>query len=324
MLAASQPLVSVVTPAYNEEKSLAACIESVLSQTYSNWDYTIVNNCSTDGTLAIAEKYAAQDSRIRVITNDTFVSAVANFNLAFRRISAGSKYAKMLLADDLLFPECLERMVGIAEEHASVGIVGAYGLDGRWVLWMGIPYPQSVVGGREICRQRLLGGPYVFGSQTSVMFQSDMVRNRNPFYDESSEHPDSKVCFDLLKDCDFGFVHQVLTLSPERPGSLLSRSRNLNTLAAGTLEEMVTYGPYYLNPAEFQKRLKIVVANYYMFLAGGFLRLRNKEFWDYHKRKLKDAGIDFKFSRLAYVVCERILDRFRIRRKHDMAQWGLQ
>ncbi|MFZ1974630.1 MAG: glycosyltransferase family 2 protein, partial [Candidatus Acidiferrales bacterium] len=60
------PLVSIVTPAYNEENYLAECVESVLAQTYTNWDYTIVNNCSTDATLAIAQKYAAGDPRIRV------------------------------------------------------------------------------------------------------------------------------------------------------------------------------------------------------------------------------------------------------------------
>ena len=61
-----QPLVSVVTPVYNEEKNLAECIESVLAQTYPNWEYVIVNNCSTDRSLQIAESYAAQDKRIRV------------------------------------------------------------------------------------------------------------------------------------------------------------------------------------------------------------------------------------------------------------------
>ena len=59
------PLVSVLTPVYNCEKYLRTCIESVLAQTYTNWEYVIVNNCSTDGTLAIAQEYAAADSRIR-------------------------------------------------------------------------------------------------------------------------------------------------------------------------------------------------------------------------------------------------------------------
>jgi glycosyltransferase involved in cell wall biosynthesis len=51
--------VSVVTPVFNGEKYLRACIESVLAQSYDNWDYTIVDNCSTDSTLAIAHEYAA-------------------------------------------------------------------------------------------------------------------------------------------------------------------------------------------------------------------------------------------------------------------------
>jgi glycosyltransferase involved in cell wall biosynthesis len=49
------PLVSILTPVYNGEKYLAECIRSVLAQTYQNWEYTIVNNCSTDKTLEIAK-----------------------------------------------------------------------------------------------------------------------------------------------------------------------------------------------------------------------------------------------------------------------------
>src|ERR1039458_8021732 len=113
----SMPLVSIVTPAYNEEKYLAECIESVLGQTYPNWDYTIVKDCSTDGTLAIAMKYSAQDPRIRVIGNDTLVPAIANFNIALRQISSTSKYCKIVLADDWIFPECVERMVASMEQY---------------------------------------------------------------------------------------------------------------------------------------------------------------------------------------------------------------
>ena len=69
-----QPLVSVVTPVYNEEKNLAECIESVLAQTYPNWEYVIVNNRSTDRSLEIAQRYAAQDARIRVYDNREFFS----------------------------------------------------------------------------------------------------------------------------------------------------------------------------------------------------------------------------------------------------------
>jgi len=71
-----QPFVSVITPVYNGEKYLAECIESVLGQTYAAWEYIIVNNCSSDRTLEIAQSYARQDSRIRIHNNPGFVGTV--------------------------------------------------------------------------------------------------------------------------------------------------------------------------------------------------------------------------------------------------------
>src|SRR5439155_13185774 len=72
-------LVSVVTPVFNGERYLRECIESVLAQTYTNWDYVIVDNQSTDRTNEIAHEYAARDPRIRVIRNDAFVRVVQNY-----------------------------------------------------------------------------------------------------------------------------------------------------------------------------------------------------------------------------------------------------
>src|SRR5262249_48297057 len=111
------PFVSIVTPVYNEAEYLPECIDSVLSQTYSNWEYTIVDNCSTDGSLDIAQKYATRDRRIRVIANERFVSAIENHNLAFRSISAASKYCKLLSGDDWMYPEFLARSIELAERY---------------------------------------------------------------------------------------------------------------------------------------------------------------------------------------------------------------
>jgi glycosyltransferase involved in cell wall biosynthesis len=318
------PLVSVVTPAYNEENYLAECIKSVQAQTYSTWDYTIVNNCSTDRTLAIAQEHAARDCRIRVTTNDTFIPAIANLNTAFRRISPASKYCKMVLADDWMFPECLERMVDLMEKHPSVGIVGAYGMQERAVLWTGLPYPSTVVSGREACRQRLLGGPYVFGSPTSVLFRSDLVRSHNPFYNESNVQADSEKCFELLRNCDFGFVHQLLTFSRDhRPGSRVEASRELNTAAVGIMHELITYGPFYLTQEEYKSCLKATMSKYYNFLTTSLLQPRPKEFWHYHKEKLQELGMKFRYSRLAYTLGLRVLCRLRFRSGKTEPKWGL-
>ncbi len=98
----ASPLVSIVTPAYNCGEYLSECIESVLAQTYSNWDCTIVNNCSTDETLAIARKFAARDARIRVVENERFLSAIQNHNHALRQSSPAATYCKVLFGDDWL------------------------------------------------------------------------------------------------------------------------------------------------------------------------------------------------------------------------------
>src|SRR5258708_32012111 len=84
--AASSPLVSIVTPMHNEAEYLAECIESVLAQTYQNWDYTIVDNCSTDGSAEIAHRYAERDRRIHVSQNRELLPVIPNHNAALRQI----------------------------------------------------------------------------------------------------------------------------------------------------------------------------------------------------------------------------------------------
>src|SRR5215472_5521109 len=171
----SLPLVSIVTPVHNEEEYLAECIESVLAQTYQNWDYTIVDNCSTDGSIQIARQYAAKDRRIRVLENQQFLPALSNFNLALRQIAPASKYCKVVLGDDWIFPECLERMVAVAEEHPSVGMVSAYVLEGKQVKCLGLPTQTTFVPGREICRKHFLEDLYVFHSPSNVLYRADLV-----------------------------------------------------------------------------------------------------------------------------------------------------
>lgn len=182
----SNPLVSVVTPFFNTEDYLSECIESVLKQSYQNWEYILVNNRSTDRSLEIANSYARRDSRIRVYTNESFLSQAQNYNGALRLISPRSKYCKMVQADDWIFTECLMEMVKVAETNPSVGIVGAYRLDDKKVNCDGLKYPSTVVSGREICRLSLLEELSVFGTATSVMFRSDIVQGRDPFYNKKN------------------------------------------------------------------------------------------------------------------------------------------
>ena len=305
----TQPFVSVLTPVYNGEKHVAECIESVLAQTYHNWEYTIVNNCSTDRTFEIAQGYAQKDSRIRIHNNREFVGMIQNHNIAFRQIAPASRYCKMVHADDWLFPECLRHMVHVAEAHPSVGIVGSYRLDGTRVGLDGLPYPSTVVSGREICRRSLLGeNLYVFGSPTSLLIRSALIRYRTTLYNESNIHADKEACFDLLQHADFGFVHQVLTYSRRHSEAATSFAQRYNTYLLGNLTILTKYGSIYLSPEEYARCLQHHMQRYYLFLGQSLLWTRDKQILDYHEHGMRDLGYAFSWTKVCTVALLEVLD----------------
>jgi glycosyltransferase involved in cell wall biosynthesis len=295
MSVASQPLVSVVTPVYNAAEYLAECIESVLNQTYENWEYVISDNCSTDGSLEIARSYEPRDPRVRVVAADVFVDQLASSNRSLREISPDSKYTKVLHADDWLFPECLERMVEIAERDSNIGIVSAYRLEETRVTLDGIPHSLSVISGREIGRSTLIGPlPYVLGSPSSLLIRSDLIRERKPFYDPTFQFTenyaftaDQDVCCEIFRTNDFGFVHQVLTFTRRTEGSPFSDFVRFGAYLPERINLHVKHGPVFLTQAEYQRALAILIAQYSFFLLTSPRRLLNPDIRAYHRAALE-------------------------------------
>ena len=282
-------LVSVVTPVYNGAEYIAECIEGVVRQTYEHWEYVILDNCSTDQTLEIARSYEAHDSRIRVVAADVFVGAVENANRVLRELSPASKYCKVLHADDWLFPECLERMVELAEQNPSVGIVSAYRLEESKVTLDGLPHTISVLPGREIARATLLDWPYgyLFGSPSSLLIRSDLIRARDPFYNPENRFTnDLEACYEVLHAADFGFVHQVLTFTRRAEGSPFSAYVRLGAQLPDAISLYERYGPVYLEQDEYRRHLAVLIVNYGLFLARNSPRFANLEFRSHHRRAL--------------------------------------
>jgi glycosyltransferase involved in cell wall biosynthesis len=294
----NEPFVSIVTPVYNGETFLAECIESVLVQGYSNWEYIIVNNCSTDCTLGIANRYASLDARVRVLTNPTFVDAIRNHNIAVASISPSSKYCKVVSADDWITPDCLARMVELAEAHPKVGIVGSYQRSNDEIKWKGLPKDATVISGREACRMHFLNSIYVFGSPTTVLYRSDLIRRRPSFYPHSEPHADTSACFASLSDCDFGFVHEVLSHERVHEAQISSRVHKLEANEPALMEMLHRYGPLYLTEVELLKRQEEVLASYYVMLGRAALKMAGREFWQFHKRKLDEFGYPLNRRRL--------------------------
>lgn len=115
-----KPKVSILTTVYNREKYLAACIESVLASTFTDWEMIIVDDQSKDNSVAIAQSYAAQDKRIQVHVNAQNLGDYPNRNKAASY--AKGTYLKYLDADDLLYPHGLEIMVNTMEAYPECAL----------------------------------------------------------------------------------------------------------------------------------------------------------------------------------------------------------
>jgi glycosyltransferase involved in cell wall biosynthesis len=296
----STPLVSMVTPFFNTEEFLAECIESVLRQTYQNWEYILVDNHSTDGSSEIAKYYASRfPDRIRLVRTESFLTQVQNYNFTLTQISPSSKYCKFIQADDWLFPDCVRSMVEVGESHPAVGIVGAYELEGDKISLDGVPYATPEISGRDACRLFFLKDLYLFGSPTSLLLRSELIRSRNPFYDERlAPFEDGHLCFDLLKTCDFGFAHQVLTFSRRDNESIIAPMRKFRLEFLLRLRMLTLHGRDYLSEEEYNSCLETRKRDYFLFLCKCALQGRTPEFWEFHRNGLASLNYSLDWSLL--------------------------
>lgn len=115
-----KPLVSVLMTAYNRAAYIGNAIESVLANTYENFELIIVDDCSTDNTLEVIEKYRQQDSRIKVYKNETNLGDYPNRNKAASY--ANGKYLKYCDSDEELYSFCLSIMVDSMEECSDAAL----------------------------------------------------------------------------------------------------------------------------------------------------------------------------------------------------------
>lgn len=115
------PLVSIGMPVYNGAGTLAAAIRSIINQTYQNWELLVMDDGSTDGSEHVAAGFG--DPRIRIVKGGDNRGIVFRLNEAVR-LAQGDYFARMD-ADDIAFPQRLERQVSYLEKHSEISLIGA-------------------------------------------------------------------------------------------------------------------------------------------------------------------------------------------------------
>ncbi|WP_165955812.1 glycosyltransferase family 2 protein [Campylobacter volucris] len=120
----NKPLISVIMPCYNRENYIISAIESILNQTYSNFEFIIIDDCSTDNTFEIVKHYANLDKRIIPFRND--INRCYVYSLNFGLNIAKGKYIARMDDDDISLPSRFEKQVKYLEENEDIVVLGTY------------------------------------------------------------------------------------------------------------------------------------------------------------------------------------------------------
>ena len=173
----NSPSVSVIMPVFNTSSYVQAAIESILKQTYDDFEFIIIDDCSEDESVSIIQAY--KDSRIKLIRNDQNLGISHTRNKGMR--AAQGKYIAVFDSDDIAPANRLEKQVSFLEKNSEFGLIGGavqpIGEDGKPIgqAW---DYPASP----EEVPVRLLFGNYF--AQPAVMIRAKALANTEPYNPE--------------------------------------------------------------------------------------------------------------------------------------------
>jgi len=166
----NNPLVSVVLPVYNCEDHIAEAIQSILSQTYQNFEFIIVDDASTDNTNNILKQYTDTDQRLHLIVNPVNLRQTESITIACKM--AKGKYIAVMNADDIALSMRFDKQVRFLEENHDFGLVGSWTdtIDENGIIlgqWKTSPSHE------ELMWDMLFGAGF---AHSSVMMRNDLLK----------------------------------------------------------------------------------------------------------------------------------------------------
>jgi glycosyltransferase involved in cell wall biosynthesis len=194
------PLVTILMPVYNAEKYLNRAIDSILSQSYNNIEFLVINDGSTDNSLNIIRSY--KDERIVLVENDKNRGLIYSLNIGIE--IAKGKYIARMDADDISFQDRIQKQCNFLEKNITVGILGTL-IEGETKFKV---YADQKLNSNELKARIIFNN--IFNHPT-IMFRSSFLKEKNINYNSEYPHAeDYNLWLTALNDTEFAILIEPL------------------------------------------------------------------------------------------------------------------
>jgi glycosyltransferase involved in cell wall biosynthesis len=213
-------------PVYNGVKYIREAIDSIIAQTFTDWELLIVNEPSADGSTEIIAEYANRDKRVKLMQNPEKFGLVNSLNLGIT--SAKGEFIARMDADDISMPERFEKEVYFLEEHPSVGIIGSYQQHFGTKNLLHAPPTDS---------ERIKVG-LIFTCDlchSTVMFRRDLFIRNSLLYDSKYLAEDFELWTRAMQITDFATIPIVLGKYRHSDGNITEAKRTAMIAESGEI-----------------------------------------------------------------------------------------
>jgi glycosyltransferase involved in cell wall biosynthesis len=202
--------ILVFVPTYNSEKYLSQCLDSVLQQTFQDWECIISDDASTDKSVEIAREYEKIDSRFKVLTHEKNVGAATNWNRA--KENNNSFATKILCADDYLLKDALQEQLDILQRNQTAIVFSE-----RYIVFPSgkklhprLPKYASNISFNDAFKFYINLGRNIFGEPVTALFRTDLFVNSEGFYPKFEYSLDTSGYMAIARGHDVTFDNYVV------------------------------------------------------------------------------------------------------------------
>jgi len=253
------PFVSICVPTYNGKTYIRQCLDSILAQTFENFEVLIVDDQSSDETVSVAQEYAERDRRIRLVQNEHNLGLVGNWNRCIEL--AQGEWIKFVFQDDLIAPECLERMLAYKDSGKPViccyrnFIFDSETLDSICQYYLSLPlleslFPDSNVVSaksflREVFKHTELN---IIGEPTAVMVRRSIFYELGVFNANLVQLCDWEMWVRILSNVGFIYLNEPLATFRVHGTSTSSMNVNKRWYSKDVLDPLLIVHDFAFHP----------------------------------------------------------------------------